>query len=84
MSQVTIYMDDDAIARAKASAAAAQLSLSAWVSKLIKEQVPAVDANGYPAGFFDSIASSADQWADFPLAEDLRAHDVPDSPREAW
>ncbi len=84
MSQVTIYMDDDAIARAKASAAAAQLSLSAWVSKLIKEQTPAVDANGYPAGFFECAANNAGQWADFPLAESLRANDAPDSPREAW
>ena len=84
MSQVTIYMDADAIARAKASAAAAQLSLSAWVSKLIKEQTPAVDANGYPAGFFDRIASDAGQWADFPLADALRADDAPDSPRETW
>ena len=84
MSQVTIYMDDDAIARAKASAAAAKLSLSAWISKLVKEQTPAVDANGYPLGFFESIASHATQWSDFPLAESLRADEAPDSPREAW
>jgi hypothetical protein len=84
MSQVTIYMDDDAIKRAKASAAAAQLSLSAWVSKLVKEQTPAVDAMGYPLGFFDSIAADAPLWRDFPLAQELRATDTPDLPREAW
>jgi len=84
MSQVTIYMDDDAIARAKASAAAAQLSLSAWVSKLVKEQAPAVDANGYPLGFFEAIAADASLWSEFPLAQDLRANAVPDLPREAW
>jgi hypothetical protein len=84
MSQVTIYMDDDAIKRAKASAAAAHLSLSAWVSKLVKEQTPAVDAMGYPLGFFDSIAADAPLWNDFPLAQDLRANDVSDLPREAW
>jgi hypothetical protein len=77
-------MDDDAIARAKASAAAAQLSLSAWVSKLVKEQTPAVDANGYPIGFFDSIAADAHAWQDFPMAEEIRANEVPDLPREAW
>ena len=84
MSQVTIYMDDDAIARAKASAAAAQLSLSAWVSKLVKEQTPAVDAHGYPLGFFEAIAADAPLWKGFPTAEDLRASQVPDLPREAW
>ena len=84
MSQVTIYMDDDAIARAKASAAAAKLSLSAWISKLVKEQAPAVDANGYPIGFFEEIAAGAETWQDFPMAEDLRANDVPDLPRETW
>jgi hypothetical protein len=84
MSQVTIYMDDDAIARAKASAAAAQLSLSAWVSKLVKEQTPAVDANGYPLGFFETIAADAQLWKDFPTAEEIRASEVPDLPRETW
>lgn len=84
MSQVTIYMDDDAIARAKASAAAAHLSLSAWVSKLVKEQTPAVDANGYPLGFFENIAADAHLWKDFPSAEELRATEVPDLPRESW
>jgi hypothetical protein len=84
MSQVTIYMDDDAIARAKASAAAAQLSLSAWVSKLVKEQTPAVDAYGYPLGFFETIAADAHLWKDFPMAEEIRASEVPDLPRETW
>jgi hypothetical protein len=84
MSQVTIYMDDDAIARAKASAAAAKLSLSAWVSKLVKEQTPAVDAKGYPIGFFEEMASNAQLWSDFPLSEDMRAAQTPDLPRESW
>jgi hypothetical protein len=84
MSQVTIYMDDDAINRAKASAAAAHLSLSAWVSKLVKEQAPAVDANGYPIGFFEAITADAHLWKDFPTAEELRASEVPDLPRETW
>lgn len=84
MSQVTIYMDDEAISRAKASAAAAKLSLSAWISKLVKEQTPEVDANGYPIGFFENIAANAHFWADFPLAEDIRANETPDLPREPW
>lgn len=84
MSQVTIYMDDDAIARAKASAAAAKMSLSAWVSKLVKEQTPAVDANGYPVGFFEEVASHALLWHDFPLSEEVRANEVANLPRETW
>lgn len=51
MSQVTIYLDDDAIIRAKSSATAAKLSLSAWIAKLVKEQTPqaeALRANGTP------------------------------------
>jgi hypothetical protein len=84
MSQVTIYMDDDAIARAKASAAAAKMSLSAWVSKLVKDQTPAVDAKGYPIGFFEEMSANAYRWTDFPLSEDIRATDVPDLPRETW
>lgn len=84
MAQVTIYMDDDAVARAKACAASAQLSLSAWITQLVKAQAPAVDAQGYPLGFFEDIAAQAGAWQDFPLAEALRATDVPDLPREAW
>lgn len=83
MSQVTIYMDDDAIARAKASAALAKLSLSAWISKLVKDQTPEVDANGYPVGFFEEISSNAHLWQDFPLAEEMRANETPDTPRES-
>lgn len=82
MSQVTIYMDEEAISRAKASAAAAKLSLSAWISQLIKEQTSALDANGYPVGFFEEIAAQAGAWQDFPLSPSLRAGDTPDLPRE--
>lgn len=84
MSQVTIYMDEEAITRAKASAAAAHLSLSAWVAKLVKEQSPAVDAQGYPLGFFEGVAANAQLWSDFPSIDELRANGAPDLPREAW
>ncbi|MFM2112038.1 MAG: hypothetical protein RLZZ271_698 [Pseudomonadota bacterium] len=83
MSQVTIYMDDDAIARAKAAAATAKLSLSAWLSKLVKEQTQELDANGYPLGFFDMVAEQAPYWQDFPEVETLRTNEVPDAPRES-
>jgi hypothetical protein len=82
MSQVTIYMDDDAIARAKAAAAAAKLSLSSWLANLVKEQTPAVDANGYPEGFFEQIEANAHLFADFPTLEQIRASEVTGLPRE--
>ena len=84
MSQVTIYLDDDAITRAKASAKLSQLSLSAWIAKLVKEQAPQVDANGYPVGSFEDMAANAQHWQDFPQAEALRANATPDLPREIW
>lgn len=84
MSQVTIYLDDDAITRAKSSATAAKLSLSAWIAKLVKEQAPQVDANGYPVGFFEDMAANAQHWQEFPQAEALRANVTPDLLREVW
>lgn len=78
MSQVTIYMDEEAITRAKASSAAAKLSLSAWISQLVKEQTTALDANGYPLGFFEEIAAQSAAWQDFPLSTALCAADTPD------
>ena len=52
MSQVTIYMDEDAISSAKDQPAPARLSLRAWITQLVKEHTPAVDANGYPNRIF--------------------------------
>lgn len=83
MSQVTIYMDDDAIARAKAGAAAAKLSLSAWIAKIVKEQTTEVDANGYPIGFFDEIKANAYLWEDYPSLEVIRADMGTELPRES-
>ena len=82
MSQVTIYMDDDAIARAKAAAATAKLSLSSWLAKLVKEQTLPVDSNGYPEGFFEHIKANAHLFDDFPSLEEIRASEVPGAQRE--
>ncbi len=43
MSQFTIYMDDDTIARTKAAA-----------TKLVNEQALPVGSNGYPEGFLST------------------------------
>jgi hypothetical protein len=82
MPQVTVYLDDDAIARAKTCAAAARLSLSACVGKLVKEQSPELDANGYPLGFFAEIRDNSAIWQDFPSLKDIRAEMGKDRPRE--
>ncbi|MBS7806299.1 hypothetical protein [Variovorax sp. PCZ-1] len=82
MSQVTIYLEEDTLAAAKASAARAKMSLSSWMAKLVKEQAPAQDANGYPLGFFERIEANAHAFEDFPSLDAIRAKEVPDLPRE--
>jgi hypothetical protein len=84
MSQVTIYLDEESLLRAKAAAAAAKLSLSAWMAKLVKEQSPVVDMNGYPVGFFDRIEAAANAWIDFPTLDRIREEEVIDLPREPF
>lgn len=84
MTQLTIYIDDDAALRAKAGAAAAKMSLSGWVTKLIKEQTPQVDANGYPLGFFETIKANAQIWRDFPSQDQIHADMGPNLPRESF
>lgn len=82
MTQVTLYIDADATARARAGAAAAKMSLSGWVTQLIKEHAPAVDKNGYPPGFFESIAADTSLWDDFPSQDQIRSDMGKDLPRE--
>lgn len=84
MSQVTIYLDDDKLIRAKAAAATSRQSLSAWIAGLIQQQTSAVDANGYPPGFFERIRANAQAWADFPTLEEIRSTQAADTPREIW
>ena len=48
----------------------------------MKEQTPAVDANGYPEGFFEQIEANAHLFADFPTLEQIRASEVTGLPRE--
>ena len=88
MSGAKIYRDDGAIALAKASADV-HLSLCAWVCKLVKEQTSVVGVNGYTLanvhtfGFFGAVASPAQLWRDFPLAQLQRTNQISDLPHEA-
>lgn len=75
MAQVTIYMDDDTLSRMRAAAEAAGLSMSSWLSGLVRERTRAE----WPP----DVAALAGAWADMPLAEEIRASEVSDLPREA-
>ena len=74
MSQITLYLDDETAARMKAAAAAAGLSQSRWVARLIQQKT----ATRWP----DSVASLAGAWSDLPAPETLREMACDDVPRE--
>jgi hypothetical protein len=76
MGQVTLYLDSETEARLKEAAKAAGLSQSRWVATLIQEKT----ATEWPV----SIARLAGAWADLPTAEELRAGEPEDVPREPF
>jgi len=82
MSQVTIYMDDDAIALAKNSATAAKTSLSRWLTGLVKEKTAAQTNQGWPADFWDMAGAWSE--SDFPDVTPMRANETPQAPRESF
>ena len=74
MAQVTLYMDEDTLARVREAAEAAGVSVSAWVSQLVRERT----RREWPPG----VAELAGAWPELPVAEDLRAAEGQDTPRE--
>ena len=68
MGQVTIYVEDGALDAAKRAAERAKVSVSQWFAKFAVEEKQ----------------KQAQGWDDFPSLEEIRAHEVPDSPRESW
>jgi hypothetical protein len=74
MGQVTLYMDDDTLARMRESAESAGLSMSAWLSQLVRERT----RQEWPA----DVAALAGAWSDLPTAEQLRAMSGTDTRRE--
>ncbi len=74
MSQLTIYLDDESSRSARAAAAAAGVSVSRWISDLIRQRA----GTEWP----QDIATLAGCWPDFPLAEDLRQGHPSDTERE--
>ena len=49
----------------------------------IDTDAPDVDKNGYPLGFFDSIAADISLWDDFPSQDQIRSGMGQDLPRES-
>lgn len=74
MGQMTIYLDDELILRTRAAADAAGLSVSAWLARLVRDRT----RTQWP----DDVAALAGAWRDLPTAEELRATQAQDTPRE--
>ena len=76
MAQITLYIDEDTQIALRDKAARLKVSQSQYVVGLIRQAT----SNEWPPevlALFGSIP-------DFPLAEELRANQPPDAPREVW
>jgi len=76
MAQVTLYMDEETLARMKAAAHAAGVSMSSWLVGLVKERT----RSEWPA----EVVALAGAWPDAPDPEALRAPLAADVEREDW
>jgi len=74
MGQVTIYIDGETEKRMIASARAAKVSKSKWITDLVREKV----AREWPP----MVRELAGAWEDFPSAEELRSEAGNDVERE--
>ncbi len=83
MGQVTIYVEDSALEAAKRAAERAKVSLSQWFGKFALQERER-QSQDWDA-FFAEIDRLRDEGGDdFPTLEQIRAGEVPDSPRETW
>ncbi len=87
MGQVTTDVEDSALDVAKRAAERAQISVSEWFSRF------AIEEQSRQTRSWDAFFAKIDRLRngngdgggnDFPSLEEIRAHEVPDSPREAW
>ena len=74
MAQVTLYMDDDTMAKMRAAAEAAGLSMSSWLAQLVRERTQ----SQWPP----EVSALAGAWRDLPSAEAIRETQPVDVPRE--
>jgi cupin superfamily acireductone dioxygenase involved in methionine salvage len=83
MGQVTIYVEDSALEAAKRAAERAKVSVSQWFAKYAMEERQR-QSQSWDA-FFAEIDRLRDAGGDdFPTLEEIRAGEVPGSPRESW
>ena len=75
MSQVTIYLDSETEQRMREAARQAGVSRSQWLARLIREKT----RSDWPA----EVREAAGSWGDFLEAEELRANQGADAPRES-
>lgn len=89
MGRVNIDVEDSALDAAKRAAERAQVSVSQWFAKF------AIEEKNKQVQNWDVFFAEIDRLRnvngdgngdgnDFPSLEEIRAHEVPDSPREAW
>lgn len=76
MAQITLYLDDETAARLRDVAKSAGVSLSQWVSALVRQRIDAQ----WP----DSVRELVGSWDDVPLAEETRKNQAEDAPRESF
>ena len=76
MPQVTLYLDAQTERLMRDRAAAAGLPYSRWVAQLIQAQASA----SWPP----DVVRAFGAFPDMPLADELRAGDAADLPREPW
>lgn len=76
MTQVTLQLEDEIANRLKEAAKAAGLSESQWVEEMVR--------CGTMMAWRESVQKLAGSWKDFPEAEDLRAGQGTDVPREPF
>jgi len=74
MAQVTIYLEDELMARVKAATKAAGSSQSQWIADAVRLRM----RSEWP----DSVVALAGAWADFPTAEEIRGTYAGDAVRE--
>ena len=74
MSQLTIYLDEDTERRVKTAAESAGVSLSRWVTSVVREKTE----TEWPQAILDLAGA----WPDLPTAEELRQTQPADSERQ--
>jgi hypothetical protein len=75
MGQVTIYLDNEIENKMKKAAKTSHLSVSKWISKIIKDKI----STEWP----QDVVNLAGSWKkDFPTLEEIRSTQAVDSNRE--